>query len=69
MSKLINIRTKEEIKIGDRVQTGKGQFATLLSFTPPHKPASTGRVYIEEEENGWKHEYFPSIFGAKFIWF
>lgn len=70
MAKLINIETGKEIKVGDVVITFRGEFAELLSFTSPHKPSSTGRVYIQSfnnESSLARREYFPSVIGAKII--
>lgn len=39
-----------------------GEEFTLLSASPPHKPGSTGRVYVESNIHGWKTEYYPMVF-------
>ena len=32
---------------------------------PPHKPSSTGRIWVVHGEKGWVEEYFPSVFDCK----
>ena len=44
--------------------SSSGEKATLISWTPPHKPSSTGRVYVDE--GGFKAEYYPGVYGGKF---
>ncbi len=38
-----------------------GSLATITGGRPPHKPSSTGRVWIEEVSQ----EYFPNVFDMK----
>lgn len=66
--KLIYERTGEEVKVEDRVKIGKG-WATVKEFTQPHKPSSTGRVYVKMagQTNGNLSGFFPSVIGAKWI--
>jgi hypothetical protein len=68
--KLINEKTLEEVCIGDVVYTLRGESGILRSSDVPHKPSSTGRVYIEFNGTmfvGSLREYFPSVIGCKFI--
>jgi hypothetical protein len=65
MAKLINNKGVE-IPLGSEVVTGSGESMTLLSFTPPHKPGSTGRVYLKDTE-GHEHSFFPTVIGAKIV--
>lgn len=39
----------------------------VTDLQEPHKPSSTGRVYVEEIETGWKQGYFPSVFGMVWV--
>lgn len=68
MTKLINSKTGEEIKIGSEVTTNRdGEKCTLKRFDPPRHAGSTGRVYVVfPGDPGWK-EYFPSVIGAKIV--
>ena len=51
--------------IGEVYITFRGEPVTLLHITPPHKPSSSGRVYVQYE-NGATGEYFPSVIGG--VW-
>lgn len=64
--KLVNEETLQTIELGSKLETFRGEKCTLLSGTPPHKPSSTGRVYVEFED-GTKGEYFPSVIGLKWV--
>lgn len=52
------------VKQGDTLVDFRGDIATLLGGTPPHKPSSTGRVYVRDV-NGNCQEFFPSVFNLK----
>lgn len=55
----------KEATVGMEVTSFRGDKAKLLSWTEPHKPSSSGRVYVEWE-NGSTDEYFPSVFSGEF---
>ena len=61
-----NNKTKE-VKIGDAVQNNDGEQVVVEHIVKPHKPSSTGRVYVRgpREEHG--HEFFPGVFGMEWI--
>lgn len=65
--KLIHKSTGLEAKIGDIVH-----FPSLVSpcriaaFSPPHKPASEGRVTVLDWNNNY-YERYVSVFGLKWI--
>lgn len=68
-AKVVNADTGKEIPLGSQVSTNSGEVWTLDSFTPPHKPSSTGRVYLtrmvgNDEQSG---QYFPSVINAKIV--
>lgn len=67
MPKLVDKNTQQEIKPGDTIVAGDGDRYTLISFTPPHKPSSTGRVYVKLEgsEEPFGREFFPTVFDAE----
>ena len=52
------------VKQGDTLVDFRGDIATLLGGTPPHKPSSTGRVYVQLP-SGSRQEFFPSVFNLK----
>jgi hypothetical protein len=53
---LINSTTKEQVHIGDKVTTFRGEVHTLRSMNPPHKSSSTGRA----------NNFFPSVYNLEF---
>lgn len=68
MAKLVNEETGAEIQIGDKVVCFRGEEYILQSFREPHKPSSTGRVYVKPANGeGMSREFFPSVVGAKII--
>ena len=54
------------IEIGDVVETFKGIEVTVTGWAPPHKPGSTGYVFVEYA-TGETATYYPSVIDAKFI--
>ena len=64
--RLVYDDTKNEVKTGDKVTTGKGEPCEVVYVVKPHKPGSTGRVALKFED-GWQHEYFPGVIGAGWI--
>jgi len=64
--KLINSNTLREIKIGDSVQTFRGERGILTGFTEPHKPSSTGKVYVNTGGD-FDNQWYPSVIGGQFV--
>lgn len=66
--RLIYEKTGEEVKAGDLVSSQDGELFRLDFYREPHKPSSTGRVYVTRMvEQGGQLEFFPSVVGAKWI--
>lgn len=65
--RLIYTATGKEAKHGDQVQTFRGEPCTLAMFTEPHKPSSTGRVYVRFPDSEGVASFFPSVIGAEWI--
>lgn len=59
---LINEKTEQPVAIGEKIVSFRGLEAILLGGSPPHKPSSSGKVWVENAE------YYPSVFGLKWIW-
>ena len=56
----------EEAVIGMEVETGKGEKGELVHIDKPHKPSSTGRVYVKlYGQSSWAREFFPSVIGGE----
>jgi len=65
--KLIYENTGEPVKAGDLVSAQDGELFRLDFYREPHKPSSTGRVYVTRLDGGRQRELFPSVIGAKWI--
>jgi hypothetical protein len=63
---LIYEDTGKEVKKGDIVTLRDGTTATVNSFPKPHKPASSGLVYITTETET-DTSYYVSVIGAEWI--
>jgi len=55
-----------EVSVGQRVFTFRGELVEILSFNPPHKPSSSGRVYVKFAD-GSTREFFPSVVGCSIV--
>jgi hypothetical protein len=62
MTKLINAKTDEEIKVGDVVTDFRGDKHKLVAWTRPKHPGSTGRVTLSDNR-----VVYPSVIGAKIV--
>ena len=52
----------EPVKIGETIFNRHGIRHTLKGGSPPHKPSSTGRVYVQRNGDKSQREYFPQVF-------
>ena len=66
--RLVYESSGKEVKVGDVVHLDSGAY-TVYSFSEPHKPASSGKVFIRpiSNENGFSSEYYVGVIGAKWI--
>jgi len=64
---LWSVRLGRNLRLGDIVETFRGERGTVTGGTSPHKQGSTGRVYVEMENGGWASEFFPSVIDAKWV--
>jgi len=63
---LIHEKTRLPVKVGDTVTSFRGEETVIRWIEEPHKPASTGRVYVSKESTDMQAAYFPSVFGL--VW-
>ncbi len=61
MKTLFNMTTGEPVRVGDIVTDFRGETCTISGGRAPHKPSSTGRVWVEE----FSQEYFPGVFNLE----
>lgn len=63
---LINETTRQPIKTGEIVQDFRGQRWVLEGGREPHKPSSTGFIWVRSiDGRGLSREFYPSVIGAK----
>ncbi len=64
--KLVDEKTGKPLFVGQRRFDFRGDVLVVSGGRPPHKPASTGRVYVSDD--GTRHaEYYPSVVDACWI--
>lgn len=59
-----------EAIVGETYTTKDGAKMLLVSGTPPHKPGSTGRVYVKEINSPFRfndREFFPNVISMKWV--
>ena len=62
---LINTNTGQPVKTGDIVQDFRGTRWVLEGGREPHKPSSTGFVWLRSiDGRGHSREFYPSVIGA-----
>jgi hypothetical protein len=66
--RLVYEASGKEVQVGDTVHLD-GNAYTVWHFAKPHKPASSGKVFIRpiSNENGFSSEYYVGVIGAKWI--
>lgn len=62
--RLVYEGTQREVRVGDQVRLDERTWK-VIGVGEPHKPASTGRVYLRSE--GYEQGFFPSVIGAVWI--
>ena len=65
--KLVYKKSGNVVLPQDVVETSKGMKVEVLSFQPPHKPGSSGKVCVRSLENGWTQQFFVGVIGAEWI--
>ena len=63
--KLLDAKTGTELKFGDK-RTCRGEAVTITGFQPPHKPESSGRVFVNFVSDGVPGHYYPSVIDARY---
>lgn len=66
MTYIIDSRTGEDLKIGTRVKTFRGEEFILEGFYAKSAP-STGRVILRKPGSAVKEEYYPAVIGAAVV--
>ena len=65
---LINKTTGQPVKTGDIVQDSTGQRWVLEGGREPHKPSSSGFVWVRSiDGRGLSREFYPFVIGAEWV--
>jgi hypothetical protein len=64
--RLVYEKTNKEVRVGDTVTLRDGEEVMIGRIEKPHKPSSTGKVYVTFN-NASTQSYYPSVVGAKWI--
>ena len=55
-----------EVYAKELIRSSKGEQWVIEGGTPPHKPSSTGRVWVRLlDDPTWNREFFPTVFGME----
>jgi len=69
--RLIYTKTGAEVKVGDVVETSRGETVTVDYFREPHKPSSSGKIIVrhhdETVEDRGTAQYYVGVIGAEWI--
>lgn len=65
--KLVYKQTGEPVRVGDTVETTKGEVATVSYFAKPHKSSSEGKISLKTEKGTFARELYVSCIGAEWI--
>ena len=56
------------VRVGDRASTFRGETVEVVSFRPPHRPSSEGKIVVRtigKEDS--EAEYYVGVIGAEWI--
>ena len=66
--KLIHSETGEDVFEKELVRGRDNEAWVVEGGTPPHKPSSTGRVWVRDLDiPEWNREFFPQVFDMKWV--
>lgn len=66
--KLVHSGTGEAVVEKELVHDRDNEVWVVEGGTPPHKPSSTGRVWVRLLDNAkWNREFFPTVFNMKWV--
>ncbi len=67
IGRLVRKSDGTEVPIGSTLSTSDGDEYELIGFRKPHKPSSSGRVYVKMETDTFETALFPHVFGLEII--
>jgi hypothetical protein len=53
------------VQVGDKATSFRGENYRITGGRAPHKPESTGRVYVKNRSG--EREFFPGVFDLKWV--
>ena len=62
---LVHVATFQQVMNGEKVVDFRDNSATVTGGAPPHKPSSTGRVYVLQD--GRSAEYYPGGYNLRWV--
>lgn len=62
---LVHEKTGAEIRVGDTVETFRGESCKVTLLRPTE--GQNGRVYVRLPGDSFDSEFFPGVIGAKFV--
>lgn len=66
--KLVHSETGEAVVEKELVRGRDNDSWVVEGGTPPHKPSSTGRVWVRaSDDTTWNREFFPQVFDMKWV--
>lgn len=65
--RLVYEETGEEVKVGDKAKTFRGEECTVTYFRQPHKSNSEGKISVRFDDSSFDMEFYVSVIGAKWI--
>lgn len=63
--KLVSKETGEEVKLGAKVKSFRGEEYIYTGGRSPHKPSSVGLIYVCSKLGEVTDAYYPSVFNLK----
>lgn len=72
MTKLVHKESLREIPLGSKLTTERNGEVTeyiLRGWRKPHKPSSSGRVFVNRVDtpDGFENSFFPHVFDLKIV--
>ena len=65
---LIHKETGEAVQAKELVRGRHNEAWVVEGGTRPHKPSSTGRVWVRAlDDTTWNREFFPQVFDMKWV--
>ena len=64
--RLVHKDTGKEVLIGATLK-GRNGDVTLIGFRKPHKPSSSGRVFVEAVDDTFEQSLFPHVFDLEIV--